>query len=192
MRRIVASLALGAVLLSPAPSLAFFPVIDVTSIAAITQQITQTIAVLQQAQAMVAQGQQNLQALRNVGSLTNIPGRIAQVTGLLQQAQTACNNAQFGHVMPQVCKVEANAADAQAAQLGRDMAQVQGLQATASGVNGSLAAQQTTAAGIVEVATQLQEIHQLQLATATKNAISDAATLKALNGAPTVRNPGAP
>lgn len=147
------------------PAAAVFPVIDVSAIAKDIQQIEQTIM-------LVTMAQTNLKALSTGGlNLTNVTGRIAGATALLQQAETVCQGALNGRTLPAACNVRANVATAQAAQLGTAMASIAGLQRAALGTGGALQAQQTAAHAAVEIATQLQQLHQLSLADAQQKAI---------------------
>jgi hypothetical protein len=171
-----------------APAGAFWPVIDPTAIAQAINEVNQTLVVVAQAKALVAAADQNLTALPANIALSNVQGRIAAVTGMLQQARNACQGALAGRVLPNACRVETNTANAQAAQLGAEMTQIQGLQSAARGVNGGLAAQQATAQGIIEVATQLQEMHQAQTAAALQKQIDGQVIDSAMHG-PSAANP---
>ena len=171
-----------------APAGAFWPVIDPTAIAQAINEVNQTLVVVAQAKALVTAADQNLTALPANIVLSNVQGRITAVTGMLQQARNACQGALTGRVLPNACRVETNTANAQAAQLGAEMGQIQGLQSAARGVNGGLAAQQATAQGIIEVATQLQEMHQAQTAAALQKQIDGQVLDTAIHG-PSSVNP---
>jgi hypothetical protein len=166
---IVAALTVAAA----APANAFWPVIDVTSIAQQVQQVQQEIAQVQQTLILVQTARQNLQALRGDIGMSNIVGRLSTVTVILQQARSSCQSALAGRLMPKVCRVEANTAQAQAQQLGSEMAQIQALQAAANGVPGGLAANQLQAKALAEVALQLEELRQAQNATQQQRTIDN-------------------
>ena len=167
------------------PASAVIPVIDVSAIAKDIEQINQTIMLVTTAQA-------NLKQLSTGGlNLTNITGRISQATALLQQAQAICQGAMTGRTLPAACNVRANVATAQAAQLGSAMASIAGLQRAALGTGGTLQAQQTAAHAAVEIATQLQQLHQLSLADAQQKTIDNQQIIRATTGAPSV-NPWSP
>jgi hypothetical protein len=134
--------------------------------------IPHLIKEVEQAMSLVQAAKQNLAALQGGVNLTNLQGRISSVQGLLAQAQTACQAALSSAALPSACKVQANVATAQAAQFGAELSQLQGLQAAIKGTTGGLQAQQATAAGLVEVATQLQELRQAQNADVQQKAIS--------------------
>lgn len=151
------------------------PVIDFVSIAKLVAQVQQTMS-------LVNAARQNLSTLPSSISLTNIQGRMAAVTAMLQRAQSLCNGTLSGKSLPSACNVSANTANAQA-QLGTEMAQLQALQNAARGVGGSLAAQQATAHATLEVAAQLQELRQLQTARALQKQIDDQAIDGATHGA---------
>jgi hypothetical protein len=148
------------------------PVIDAASIIKLSSEVTQAIS-------LVNMAKQNLSMLPGSLALTNISGRISTVTGLLQAAQSLCRGASTGKTPPSACSVSANTANAQAAQLGAEMASLQSLQAAARGTGGALQAQQATAQAALEVATQLQELRQAQTAAALQKQID----AQALNGA---------
>ena len=166
---VVAGFALSAALsvATLRPAAAVIPVIDVTAIAKDIEQINQTVMLVTMAQA-------NLKQLSTGGlNLTNITGRISQATALLQQAQIVCRSAMTGRTLPAACNVRANVAAAQAAQLGSAMASIAGLHRAALGTGGALQAQQTAAHAAVEIATQLQQLHQLSLADAQQKTIDN-------------------
>jgi hypothetical protein len=69
------------------------------------------------------------------------------------------------------------------------MASIQGLQAAASGAPGSLAVGQAQAQATVEVATQLQQIHQMQLAEAQQKQIDGQASRALMTANPPPAGP---
>jgi hypothetical protein len=139
-----------------------------------------TIQVVSQTAQLVTAAQTNLRSLAGGGTnISGVQARIANVTGLLQQAQATCTAAMTGKTLPSACMVRSNVANAQAAQLGASMASIQGLQAAAAGSPGSLAVGQAQAQATVEVATQLQQIHQMQLGEAQQKQIDGQAILNA-------------
>lgn len=180
------SAALVAALLgSAAPASALWPVIDVTAITQILAQVKQTVA-------LVSAARSNLQALPGGVGMSDVQGRIASVTSILQRAQSACQGALSGRALPDACRVEANTAQTQASQLGSEMAQIRALQNAANGVGGGLAAQQLNAKALVEVATQLQELRQAQSATQLQKQIDDRAVNASLHGQSSIGNPYGP
>ena len=189
MKRVqVAVLAAALTGSSIAPASAIFgpmPVIDASALLKLAAQVKQTLSLVQSAQ-------QNLQALPSGIGMSNVLGRISNVTSILHQAQTACRGAVAGKVLPSACQVEASTAQAQAAQLGSEMAQVQALQSAANSVGGGLAANQLQAKALVEIATQLQESRQAQTAAALQRQIDDNALDSALHGPPAIKNPYGP
>jgi hypothetical protein len=162
------------------PACAVIPVIDVSAIAKDIEQIDQTLL-------LVTMAQTNLKALSTGKlSLTNISARVSQATQLLQAAQAACQSAMAGRTLPAVCNVRTNVATAQAAQLGSAMQTLVGLQRGALTSGGALQAAQTAAHASVEIATQLQQLHQLALADAQQKAIDNAQVIHATTAAPDV------
>jgi hypothetical protein len=179
---VVAGFALSAALslATLRPASAVIPVIDVTAIAKDIEQINQTLM-------LVTMAQSNLKQLSTGGlNLTNITGRISQATALLQQAEAICQGAMTGRTLPAACNVRANVAAAQAEQLGSAMVSIAGLQRAALGTGGALQAQQTAAHAAVEIATQLQQLHQLSLAEAQQKAIDAQQFRKTITSPPTV------
>jgi hypothetical protein len=177
----------------PLPASAFWPVIDPVSIAKEVQQLQQTVAILQQAQQAVAIARQNMQALPGGGGgLVNIAGRIAQVDGMLTSAQAVCTAAQRGRAAASRCNIESQTANAQMAQLGGTLWTLQGLQRAAAGTSGALGASQATAAGIANLATQLQAIHQAQLAATLQREGDANAYAQAVHGKPAFQSLYAP
>ncbi len=174
-RAYLAALAAALSTTAVTPASAFWPVIDVTAITQLINQVQQTLSLVQSAKT-------ELQTLPSNIGMSNITGRIASVTGLLQQARSACRGALAGRALPSACQVQANVANAQAAQLGSEMSQIQALQSAANGVPGGLAANQLQAKALVEIATQLQESRQAQNAAALQKQIDDEATDKVLHG----------
>ncbi len=167
------------------PASSFWPVIDPTAIAQIMNQVAQTMSLVQSAKT-------ELNALPSDIGMSNIAGRISSVTAILQQARSACQGVLHGRTLPSACQVQANTANAQAAQLGREMSQIQALQSAANGVSGGLAANQLQAKGLVEIATQLQESRQAETAAALQKQIDEKALESALHGKPSITNPYGP
>jgi hypothetical protein len=161
-----------------APAGAFFgplPVIDAASIAKLTTEVTQAINLVNMAKT-------NLATLPAGVGLSNISGRISAVTDMLTSAQSVCKSALAGKALPSACNVQANQANAAAAQFGSEMASLQSLQALARGTGGALQAQQATAQAALEVATQLQELRQAQTAAALQKQIDEQAIQQATSG----------
>lgn len=166
----------ASIVLPATPASALVPVIDAAALTKIIVQVQQTLA-------LVTMAKQNIAALPASITLTNVQGRMAAVTGMLQQARTLCSGSLAGKTLPSACNVSANTANAQAAQLGAEMAQLGTLQNAARGVGGAVAAQQATAHATLEVAAQLQELRQLQTARALQKQIDDQAIDGATHGA---------
>ena len=181
----LASLAAALSVSTMAPASAFWPVIDVTAITQIINQVQQTMALVQSAK-------QNLQSLPAGIGMSNVQGRISSVTSILQRAQSACQGALSGRTLPSACQVQANTAQTQASQLGSEMSQIQALQSAANGVAGGLAANQLQAKALVEIATQLQEARQAQTAAALQKQIDARAIDQLMHGQSTMGNPFTP
>ncbi len=144
------------------------PVIDASNLvknAATALQTLQTVNALKQ-------GLLSLPAGLNLG---NIQARIAGVTAVLQNARIVCLSASAAPTPANTggnspCTVAENVAQAQAANLGSELAHLQALEQMARGTTGGLQAAQAQAEAEIELATQLAEQRQQVNANAIQRA----------------------